>query len=281
MRCSIANQDQDLENRLQFLAPVESQPQLPLFIYLPGMDGTGELFYTQAPNLAQHFDIRCLHIPTHDHSDWSELVAGTIQLIRAELDQRHNPQIYLCGESFGGCLGLKLAVEIPELLSHLILINPASSFSRHHWVQWGSSLVPWLPKLFYPASILGLLPFLASLGRMTVQERQALIRAMRSVPQETSVWRMNLLREFKLSELSLNQLLLPVLLIAGKADLLLPSMAEVDLLTQQLINAQTAILPQSGHACLLETAVNLYEVLQDHQVLQDAPSFASNVLESV
>jgi pimeloyl-ACP methyl ester carboxylesterase len=33
-------------------------------------------------------------------------------------------------ESFGGCLGLRVAAAAPELVERLVLINPATSFSR-------------------------------------------------------------------------------------------------------------------------------------------------------
>ncbi|MGL5080935.1 MAG: alpha/beta fold hydrolase [Microcoleaceae cyanobacterium] len=269
------------EDKLRFLAPVSPKPELPLFVYLPGMDGTGELFYTQTPKLASRVDIRCLRIPPNDRSDWSALVAGTIRLIKAELNQRENSQVYLCGESFGGCLSLKLALEAPELLSYLILINPASSFRHNLWVQWGSCLTQWIPQLFYSSSVLGLLPLLASLGHIAPRERQALIGAMRSVPQATSVWRMDLLRGFERDIKRLGQLQIPTLVIAGKRDLLLPSIIEAELLAQCLPNVQTAILPQSGHACLLEAHVDLYEILQKYQVLVDTQALASDLLEAV
>lgn len=41
-----------------------------------------------------------------------------------------NVQVTLVAESFGGCLGLRVAAAAPELLERLVLINPATSFSR-------------------------------------------------------------------------------------------------------------------------------------------------------
>uniref|UniRef100_A0ACD5GWX7 Uncharacterized protein n=1 Tax=Desertifilum tharense IPPAS B-1220 TaxID=1781255 RepID=A0ACD5GWX7_9CYAN len=45
------------------LAPSQIQPHLPLFIFLPGMDGTGQLLRSQTSSLEQAFDVRCLAIP--------------------------------------------------------------------------------------------------------------------------------------------------------------------------------------------------------------------------
>ena len=33
-------------------------------------------------------------------------------------------------ESFGGCLGVRLAAAAPELVERLVLVNPATSFAR-------------------------------------------------------------------------------------------------------------------------------------------------------
>jgi len=37
-------------------------------------------------------------------------------------------------------------------------------------------------------------------------------------------------------------------------------------------NAQVVVLPQSGHTCLLETNVNLFEIMRTHGFLEDAVS---------
>jgi len=68
----------------------------------------------------------------------------------------------------------------------------------------------------------------------------------------------------------LQQLKQQVLLIAGGSDRLLPSVNEVERLVTILPNTKTVILPDSGHACLLEQKVNLYEILQTNQFLEVA-----------
>jgi hypothetical protein len=84
-----------------FINPREVNTDAPLFVYLPGMDGTGKLLQTQADDLAGNFDLRCLAIRTDSYSTWQDLARDTVQLIRAELDHKTNQEVYLCGESFG------------------------------------------------------------------------------------------------------------------------------------------------------------------------------------
>jgi hypothetical protein len=40
---------------MRFISPFSSQPIAPLLIYLPGMDGTGQLFHRQGNKLNEFF----------------------------------------------------------------------------------------------------------------------------------------------------------------------------------------------------------------------------------
>jgi pimeloyl-ACP methyl ester carboxylesterase len=251
-----------------FLTPKRMQPQSPLFIYLPGMDGTGELLRSQTDGLEVAFDVRSLAIPRNDLTDWDMLSESVLNLIHIELDVNQNKTVYLCGESFGGCLAQKVAVKAPELFKRVILINPASSFQLRPWYGWASQFTNLVPEYFYDVGALGLLPFLAALSRITRSDRQELLKTMRTVPSKTVLWRLDLLREFHVNEQELQSLTQLVLLIASADDRLLPSLAEVRRLANILPNAKMVVLPNSGHACLLEKDINLYEILLANKFLE-------------
>lgn len=248
---------------IKFLKPLPVKPDLPLLIFLPGMDGTGLLLRSQFPHLSKAFDIRCLSIPGEDMSSWDRLAEETIRAIARERENPHRP-VYLCGESFGGCLTLLVALKAPQICNKLILVNPASCFRQQPLINWGSFFTRLLPPNIYPLSSLWLLPFLASLERMLPGDRQALLDAMRSVSQRTSIWRLELLRSFHLELTDLRAIEKPVLLIASGGDRLLHSVAHARFLTQHVPKAKMVVLPRSGHACLLEKDVNLYKILIDH-----------------
>lgn len=239
----------------------------PLFVFLPGMDGTGKLLRTQMAGLEAGFDIRCLAIPPDDLTGWEELTRQVVALIHGELQTSPRRPVYLCGESFGGCLALKVALQEPDLFSRLILVNPASAFRSRPWLVGGSKLVHWLPEVVYHNSAMIFLPFLASLERIAPDDRQAFWEAIHSIPQKTSLWRLSLLSQFEISADELWQLKMPVLLIASEADRLLPSVLEVQRLAAQLPDARIVALPNSGHACLLEQAVNLYKIMRSANFL--------------
>jgi len=78
----------NLKNCLRFLTPCQPRPEYPLFVFLPGMDGTGRLLHRQTPSLQKTFDIRCLAIPPDDLTDWDAMAKQVIALIEAELKPR-------------------------------------------------------------------------------------------------------------------------------------------------------------------------------------------------
>ena len=251
----------NLEFSVDFIDPRKVNPDAPLFVYLPGMDGTGKLLQTQSDRLVANFDLRCLSIRTDDYSTWEDLATDTVRLIESELANKTNREVYLCGESFGGCLAIKTALAAPNLIKKLILVNPASCFNQLPLLSWSVNLAPWMPAWVHRYSAAGLLPFLVQLNRINDCDRERLIESMKSVPPQVVNWRLSLLRDFKVTKEQLRSLNMPSLIIAGAADGLLPSVQEAQKLTRLLPKAKSIVLPQSGHACLLETGINLYEIL--------------------
>jgi pimeloyl-ACP methyl ester carboxylesterase len=114
-----------VDSKPYFLTPKPVQSESPLFIYLPGMDGTGKLLQSQIPQLATSLDVRCLSIPRNYLTTWDVLAKNVLDLIHAELEKSCQRPIYLCGESFGGCLAMQVATQSPQLFKRIILINPA------------------------------------------------------------------------------------------------------------------------------------------------------------
>ena len=266
----------EVENNPCFLTPQKLQPDYPLFVFLPGMDGTGQLLRSQVAGLEVAFDVRCLAIPRDDLNSWDVLTEKVLNLIHAELEKSPHESIYLCGESFGGCLAMKVALRSPQMFKRVILVNSASAFQRRLWYGWASQLTGLVPPFLYGFGALGLLPFLAALGRILPGDRQELLKTMRSVPPETVLWRLSLLREFDVDETQLRQLTQPVLVVASGCDRLLPSITEARRLVNTFPHVQAVVLPQSGHACLLEADVNLYKIMQAEHFLDHSVETATS-----
>ncbi|MEM1279429.1 MAG: alpha/beta hydrolase [Cyanobacteria bacterium P01_H01_bin.152] len=245
-------------------APVLPQLEKPLMVMLPGLDGTGKLFASQVRSLAQNFDVRCLAIPEDNRQDWPELAYTVIQLMT---DASRDRPVYLCGESFGGCLALQVALMAPSCLAHLVLINPASALSRYSWMRWATQYTSLIPNWLFQASGAISLPLLANFERISHEKQELFIRTVRPISQACVAWRIDLLHCFQVQPEQLSQLPVATSLLASGSDRLLPSQQEVQLLQKSLPQAQIYLLPDSGHVCLLEDAVDLSQCLQALQAL--------------
>ena len=256
-----------IESSPCFLTPRLLQPNYPLFIFLPGMDGTGQLLRTQTDGLEAYFDVRCLAIPPTDLTTWESLSDQVIALVQKELKKSPDRLVYLCGESFGGCLAMKVVLRSPGLFQRVILINPASSFKHRPWMKLGAQIAGILPEPIYRMSTVGFLPLLSRLERISRDDRRALLQAMKSVPKSTSAWRISLLSQFEVSAAELQKLTQPFLLLGSVRDSLLPSLTELKWLTENLQNSRLVVLPYSGHTCLLEADMNLLDLMKEHNFL--------------
>lgn len=255
----------DAPQSLSLLSPAGQQPEQPLFLFLPGMDGTGRLLRTQLHTLKHRVDIRCARLPTQIGQSWQSLVEQTIQSIHTEHKQFGQRPVYLCGESFGACLALQVIAWAPELVKRLILVNPATAFRSLMWSNWAASSLKLLPNLSYPLACSLLLPFLANLSRVNPHDSHALLTAMQSVGTPLAAQRIELLSQFELPDGILGQITTPTLLIASGGDRLLPSVKEAERLSSMLPQVQVHRLPNSGHTCLLERDVNLGGIMARYQ----------------
>lgn len=251
------------DSELYFLTPYSSNLGHPLLVFLPGMNETGkELLYLETKGLEAGFDVRYLVIPPNNFLTWEQLTESAIALIQAELERVLQEAVYLCGESLGGCLALKLIDRAPHLFKHLILVNSASSFHRVPWLDQSSRLLAWTPLLLYKFSPIVILWLTSALTRISLTSLRILWKAAQAAPKKTAEFRLSQLSKFRIDETQLQRFTSPVLLIASQADRLLPSVTEAQRLSRIFPAAKVIVLPHSGHTCLVEPNINLYKILQ-------------------
>lgn len=107
-------------------------------VLVPGIDGTALLFYRQQPLLAAHFDTVSFPLPTRSVTSMTmeSLVADLADLI----EELSTNGALLLGESFGGALSMSLALERPELVRGLVIVNSFPYFDERVKLR----LAPWL-----------------------------------------------------------------------------------------------------------------------------------------
>ena len=226
----------------------------PKLIYLPGMDGTGDLFYRQTEQLAATFDIRTFSFNAHPVRSWSYLAERVRQQHLAD-----GPAI-LCAESFGGCIALTLATHFPQSVAGLILVNPASAFRQSSLTSNIVHLLKLVPEIVFEACSELALSWLAELSRLAQGDRDRFLAAIRAVNKTSIVERLTLLGHFDPAALPLEAIRQPTLLLASERDRILPSVREAHSLAQRIPNSTVQLLPHSGHACLLEEEFDLLHI---------------------
>ncbi|CAL8462015.1 g1546 [Coccomyxa elongata] len=264
---------------------MREQSTLPLMVYLPGIDGTGLAASRQFPFLVDAFELHALSIPGSDRTPFE----GLIKLIEEYMEQvvmQSPPErpVYLLGESFGGVLALAVAEARPDLVDRVVLVNPATSFSRSLWPMLGPFL-PQVPKELYASVPVALAPVLgnpillaafgvdtsASLPDQAVAFGQGMIslipqlQALAEIlPAPTLAWKLKLLEEGnrqlapKLKDVNQR-----VLLVVGSGDLLLPSGEEGTRLEKALPRCWLKVMQGRSHALLQEAGINLVSILKE------------------
>ena len=230
----------------------------PLLVYISGLDGTGELFFKQAPQLAQSFRVVTFRQRDDDDFSYEDLADDVGAIILDAGESRAT----LIAESFGGGVALVFALRYPQMVERLVIVN---SFPRYRerlrirLAAWGASWVPF--KAIWPlrcaASLLGLY-----LDGVRGADRRRFFQAVRTVSGKAYGRRLRLIAELDLDD-RLSEIHAPTLLVATKKDLLVRSIREARFMAERLPNAKVKIITKAGHACLLGDAVRLAALLTE------------------
>ena len=111
----------------------------PLIMFLPGLDGTGDLFAPLLAELPEAIEARVVQYPP-DRSLGYEALAT---LIEGQLPATQ--PFALVGESFSGPLALMVAAKAPPGLAAVALV---ASFHRHPVPPWLAALQPMVSAIF-------------------------------------------------------------------------------------------------------------------------------------
>lgn len=92
-----------------------------------GTDGTGRAITSQLASLnASGYDVFCMTLSPKDRSNFQQLTSKTLPILRELLAAQGRDRIVLFGESFGGAWALRVAAAAPEIIEHLVLLNPGA-----------------------------------------------------------------------------------------------------------------------------------------------------------
>jgi len=234
------------------------QGEGPPLIYIPGLDGTGLLFYRQARLLAHRFRVITFRL-RDDALSMDTLVAE----IARHLDDAvpdGTPAIVV-GESFGGALAMSFALAHPERIRALVILN---SFSR---------ITPKV-KLYAAITAASIVPW----GTMNIARRLTASRLHSSHTHRDEINRFLLLTRATTRLGYINRLRIlthydirnrlqhihvPTLFLAADEDHLIPSVEQANYMSARVPNAAMRVLHGHGHGCFLAPDLDLDEILKD------------------
>ncbi len=166
----------------------------------------------------------------------------------------------LVGNSAGGTLALHLALIYPERVKALILISPA--------VYTGGGAPSFVRPLLRtpqlrrigPLAVRSFLGRGASLldsawhdpGRITPEMQEGYTRPLRADNWDKALWEMTLATNYPDLVSRLGELQLPVLVITGDDDRIVPTADSVRL-AEEIPGAELVVIPNSGHVAHEET----------------------------
>jgi pimeloyl-ACP methyl ester carboxylesterase len=225
-------------------------------VLVPGMDGTGQLFYRQTPSLAESFRTATYALRS-DARTMETLVDDLGRVVdTAAPDAR---RAIVVGESFGGALAMSFALARPEQVSALVVLNSFPYFApqfRLRLARYGLALLPWgAMSLIRRATA-----FRLHSAHTHREEIRRFMELTASADREGYINRLQLLMSYDIRD-RLHDVRPPALFLAAEQDHLVPSIQQAELMVSRVPCATLRILHGHGHICLIAPDVCLRDIL--------------------
>lgn len=237
------------------LEPIGEGPPL---VYLPGLDGSGELLFAQEKELGTRYRIHRMRYRSEGAFTYDDLVRDIVEV----LDEADVEHATIVAESFGGTIGLHLAIAYPERVERLVVLNTFAAFANRRFLRWGGFLVRHAPpRLVHAVRVAIDTPTLALLERIPKDRRKVFLEVARRQPLCGYARRIELIEQLDLAD-SLESITVPTLVVSGEIDRVVSSAASREL-ARRIPGATLRTLPGVGHAALMTPGVSLLEILQN------------------
>jgi len=225
-------------------------------VLVPGMDGTGQLFYRQTPSLSESFRTATYALRSNALT-MDTLVDDLGRVIDAVAPETR--RAIVVGESFGGALAMSFALARPEQVSALVVLNSFPYFApqfRLRLARYGLALLPW-----------GAMPLIRRATAFRLHSAHTHRKEIRRFMELTAtasrdgyINRLQLLMSYDIRD-RLHELRPPVLFLAAEQDHLVPSIQQAELMVSRVPRATLRLLHGHGHICLIAPDVDLRAIL--------------------
>jgi len=217
----------------------------PPLVYVPGIDGSGELLLDTAARLERRFRLTRLRYAGHEARDYAALAASVARCLTA-LDA---PRVLVLAESFGVALALQLALDHAPRVAGLALVNGFARFPD----RFGLALTRGVFTLAPEAWIHRARARFVQRGLIAPRHDERALHALLALGGN---WfgagyraRLELIRALDLRP-RLAEVRCPVALFAADHDRVVSSVRCAREMAASLADAELTLLPSAGHLVL-------------------------------
>jgi pimeloyl-ACP methyl ester carboxylesterase len=226
-------------------------------VLVPGMNGTGDLFYRQVPRLEHTFRVATYSL-RDDADDVEQLaadLAGVVEVVGS--DRR----AIVVGESFGGAIALTFALRHAEQVDSLVILNSFPHFSPQFRLRLaiaGLGILPW--------AAMPLVRHLTAFRLHSKHTHRAEVKQFIDLTAHASrdgyVNRLRLLQQYDVRH-RLHEIRRPTLFLASEHDHLVPAVSQARYMADRVPASAMRILQGHGHICLIAPDLDLQQIISE------------------
>ena len=230
----------------------------PPVVLVPGMNGTGELFYNQVPLLERSYRVATYSL--RDDADSMEALARDLSRV-VEIVSPVERRAIVVGESFGGAIALTFGLTHPDRVAGLVILNSFCYFAPR--------LRLWLAIAaleLFPGNAMPMVRYLTASrlhSRHTHrQEIERFIGLTANATRRGYLNRLKLLRRYDLRQ-RLGDIRAPTLFLASEWDHLVPAVSQARFMADSVPSSAMRILFGHGHICVIAPDFDLWQILDE------------------
>jgi 3-oxoadipate enol-lactonase len=227
-------------------------------VLVPGMDGTGQLFYRQVPLLARSFRVATYALRSNAES-METLVTDLERVIAAIAPDTR--RAIVVGESFGGALAMSFSLARPEQVERLVVLNSFPYFVpqfRLRLARYGLGLIPWGVMSFIRRAT----AFRLHSAHTHRDEIKRFMELTAGASRDGYLNRLRLLTSYDIRD-RLHEMRSPTLFLAAEQDHLVAAVEQARLMAACVPHATLRVLQGHGHICLIAPDIDLSGILTD------------------
>jgi 3-oxoadipate enol-lactonase len=227
-------------------------------LYLPGLEGTGQMFYKQIDDLSRDHRVITLTLRPHGRYGLDRLVED----VEWVLQHSGAGRATVVGESFGGLLTMATALARPGIIERMILVNTFPWFAQRAKIRMGVALFSLLPYSLMKAYRTRNSRNELFSDDIADDDKRRFRAGTRFIEREGYLSRLRIIRDTDLRP-HLGYIDVPAIVVAGTSDKLFDSTAYARSIASCLPRARLKLLHGTGHTALIARGVRVRDWLDD------------------